>query len=143
MKKLDSFIFTGALINGKVIPKNPRYVRGSLAMFADSDIRVVVERKRTKRSKEQQGYYWGVILPYISEHTGHTSEELHEVFKHKYLSQKVIWRGGEMSIPRSTTVLSTNEMAEYLTNIILEAGELGIQVPEPDAKEVMRRQSDG
>lgn len=132
MKKLDSFIFTGSLIAGKIIPKNPRYVRGMLATYADTEIRVVVERRKRSRSREQNNYYWGVVLPEIATHTGHSAEELHEIFKAKYLSRKVLWRGGDIKIPSSTTDLSTNEFAEFLQNVILEAGELGIEIPEAD-----------
>lgn len=132
MKKLDQFIFTGELKGGKVVPQNPRYVRGSLAMYDDCEIRVVVERRKRSRSKEQNAYYWAVVLPEISLHTGHSVDELHLVFKQKYLSEKILWRGGEMKVAKSTAALSTNEFAEYLQNVILEANELGIEVPQAD-----------
>lgn len=132
MKRLDSFVFTGALRKGVVTPQNPRYVRGSLALYDDCDIRVVVERRKRSRSKEQNNYYWGVVLPEIALHTGHSAEELHEIFKTRYLAKKVLWRGGEMKIPKSTSELSTNEFTEFLQCVILEAKELGLTIPEPD-----------
>lgn len=134
MKKLDSFIFTGNLKSGKVIPQNPRYVRGSLQMYGDCEIRVIVEKKKKSKTREQLGYLFGVVYPEISIHTGHSVEELDKVMKAKFLRGKVLWRGGEMRITNSKSGLSSNEMAEFIQNVILEGAELGIEIPPPDSK---------
>src|SRR3990172_6045887 len=100
-KKLNSFIFTGVLRGGKVVPKNPRYVRGSLQMYADCDIRVIVEKRKRGKSKEQLGYLFGVVYPEISQHTGHSVAELDMIMKQRYLKQKVLWRGADMFVTGS------------------------------------------
>lgn len=140
MKKLDHFQYPGKLVSGDIVPNSPRYSHGMLAMYEDCEVIVHVERRRKKRSKEQQGYYWGLVLPSISEWTGYTPEELHEIFKVKFLKEKKLWRGTEIVTSRSTTVLTTNEFAEYLIEVIREAAELGIEVPPAD-KELMVIQS--
>lgn len=131
-KKLDTFVAFGKIENGKLVLKNDRYFRGMIAFFTDCPVRVVIERVKRGRSSNQNAYYWGVVLPEIALHTGHAAEELHEIFKAKYLKRKHVWRGGEILTIKSTTDLTTGEFAEYLSNVLLEAADLGIEIPEAD-----------
>ena len=119
-KKLNSFIFTGVLRGGKVVPKNPRYVRGSLQMYADCDIRVIVEKRKRGKSKEQLGYLFGVVYPEISQHTGHSVAELDMIMKQRYLKQKVLWRGADMFVTGSKAPLTSNELSEFISSVVLE-----------------------
>src|ERR1700744_1450672 len=130
MKKLNHFQFPAKLIKGDIVPNSQKYTHGMLALHEDCDVIVHIERRKKSRSKEQVGYYWGVVLPYIAEHTGYLPEDLHEIFKSRFLRAKKTWRGTAITTLRSTSDLSTSEMAEYLSSIILEANEMGIQVPE-------------
>lgn len=136
---LDTFTSRAELKSGKLILDKPSYFKGMLMQFSDCKVRVVVERLKKEKSRQQRGYYWGVVLPIIAEHVGHTPERLHDIFKQKYLLEKVLWRGGDIHIPKSTEELTSNEYAEYVSNIILEASELGIVVPEPDKELAVRR----
>lgn len=131
-RPLDTFTARGRLKDGKLIMDSDKYFRGMLFNFEDCPVRVIVERIRKEHSKQQRGYYRAVVLPMIAEYVGETPERLHTIFKEKYLREKVLWRGGEMYVPRSTEELSSNEYAEYLTNVLLEAADLGIVIPEPD-----------
>lgn len=103
-----------------------------LQLYENTPVIVTIERKKKNRSKEQMGYLWGVIYPLISQHTGHTAEDLHDIFKSRYLKRKKVWRGADMVTIGTTTELSTNEMSEFIANVRLEAEELGIVIPEPD-----------
>lgn len=131
-RKFERLIHEGHKVDGRLVLKNPRWFKGMLQQTPDCPVVVTVERKKRSRSKEQMGYLWAVVYPYIAEHTGHTPEDLHDIFKAKYLRRKRVWRNGDVVIVGSTSDLSTNEMAEFITNIIVEANELGISVPPPD-----------
>src|SRR3990167_4162214 len=96
----------------------------------DGDYVLEIYRKNIKRSGQQNNYYWGVVLETISESIGHTSEELHEIFKRKFLPPQIVtYRGKEIKMPNTTTKLSTIQFSEYLAKIFIEAGELGISIP--------------
>jgi len=136
MKKLDRFTFSGILKNGVILPLNGQWVKGMLQMYEDCRISVVVERKKSRRSKEQNAYLWGVVYREISKHTGHTPSELHGIFKAKFLRSKMIWRGAEVITLKSSTELSVGEMQEFLMEVIREANELGIVIPEPDRDQI-------
>lgn len=131
-REFDRLTHHARIEGGKLVLDNPRWFKGMLQMYSDAVVVVTVERKRKSRSKEQLGYLWGVVYPLISQHTGHSPEDLHDIFKSKYLRSKKVWRGGDVVVVGTTTDLSTNEMAEFMTNVIVEAGELGIEVPPPD-----------
>lgn len=103
-----------------------------LSLYTDCEVLVTIARRQKNRSKEQLAYLWGVVYPSISDATGHSPEELHDIYKTKYLRKKVKWKGAEIVVVRSTSVLSTNGMAEFITDVITDASTLGIVVPEAD-----------
>lgn len=142
MKSLKTFVAHGQIKDGVHSFDNERHVKGMLSLFSNTKTRVVFEKPRGTRSKNMNNYYFGVVLPEISEHTGFLVEELHEIFKSKYLRSKRVWRGGDMTVLKSTSSLTTDEFGEYLSSVILEAGELGITIPEADKEYRVKRDFD-
>lgn len=99
---------------------------------------ITLETETKSRSLPQNSYYWGVIIDLLSEHTGFTQDEMHEILKHKFL-RRTVWihtkhNTEEQSIiTRSTTDLSTKEFEEYLSQIRTWASaDLGLWMPEPN-----------
>ena len=65
---------------------------------------------------------------YLLEKNEHS---LHEIFKSKFLRKRRFWRGNTLTTIGSTSSLSLKEMSDFISAIILEANELGIEVPPP------------
>lgn len=101
--------------------------------LSKNDGRMVrIDLIQNKRSLRQNSYYW-LCLELIANHTGNTPDELHRIFKGKFLPTKnVKWRGIDYRMAKSTTELTKGEMVAYLNEIIREAGELGVELPSPD-----------
>jgi hypothetical protein len=78
--------------------------------------KVVVEVIRQKRSKNENNYYWQV-LEWLSEETGYTKSELHELFKGMFLKKHIEIKGKSYTVIRSTSELNTTEFEEYLSKI--------------------------
>lgn len=131
-RTFERLLHNGQLKEGKLVLDNPEWFNGMLSLYADTAVSVTVERTRHSKSREQLGYYWGVVLPELSSHTGHSIDELHEIFKSKLLRKQRVWRGQKLTTVGSTQDLSVNEMADFITNVIVEANELGIEVPPAD-----------
>lgn len=132
-KKLRTFTARAYIKGGELFFNSPRFFKGMIQQFEDNkNVDVTVSPRNRSKSKEQQGYLWGVVYPEIAEHTGHTPEELHDIFKRKFLLRKRFWRGAELAVVGSTQSLTANEMAEFISKIILEAGEMEIAIPDPD-----------
>lgn len=130
-KQFNRISCQGELKDGVLVPEVPGWLEAVLSSYTDCKVTVLIERTRTSKSKEQLGYYWGVVLPEIAYDTGHSVDELHEIFKSRYLRARKFWRGANLTIVGSTQNLSLAEMAEFITKVIAEANELGIEVPPP------------
>ena len=123
---------------GAVHLLEPKRFATSLARWpTGTPILVRVERAYPKRSLAQNKFYWGVLVHHISEHTGFTPAETHEVLKQKFLPQRKTLhnrRGVTIEsvvIGGTTTRLTTQEFRLYCDRIRLWAMEfLGVVMPE-------------
>ena len=99
---------------------------------AGASVQVYLREKRHARTMPQNRYYWGVLLSTIAAHTGHTSEDLHEVFKQRFLPRHFVVVGDqEHNVTKSTTELSKQEFTAYLHQVRAFAEtELGVLVPD-------------
>jgi hypothetical protein len=111
--------------NGKVMFKSDHHkhlFERFVAQFPDGKYRLEITSKKEKRSAEQNRYYH-FYLGLIARETGHTSEELHEWAKGKFLSTGISEIFGEkVRKKKSTTELSKGEFCDYLANIMVETG---------------------
>ena len=88
-----------------------------LEQFNGKQVTLEVLEKKSKRSDEQNKYYW-LYLGIISDETGHTVDELHNYFKGKFLTKEIKEILGEKTrITKSTTTLSKGQFCEYLLDI--------------------------
>jgi hypothetical protein len=106
--------------------------------------RVVIRLVRNLRTKEQNSYYWGMVLPYLAEAVrrvngerdlSYNSEDAHEDCKAEFLTRYLHNpETGEAigSKRRSTTVLTTVEFYDYVEQIRARSAYLGVPIPEPD-----------
>lgn len=87
------------------------------------------EKTKRTRSLQQNSYYWGVICKLVSDHTGYSPEETHQIFAEMFLSYEKDGR----TFTRSTTKLKTAEFEEYMENCRRWAAmELQVYCPLPN-----------
>ena len=133
LRKLTSFTSHASIKDGKLVLDNPPYFRTILSGYEDTPkVRITIEKQRGAKTLNHLGYLFGVVYPEIARHTGHSVDELDAIFKRKYLKKKLMWRGAELVTIDSKANLTSLEMGEYITNVIAEANELGIDIPSPD-----------
>lgn len=53
----------------------------------EDELEVIVRKKQKKSSNAQNSYYYGVIVKIISDHTGHSLDEIDSILKWKFLRQ--------------------------------------------------------
>ena len=93
-------------------------------------------KEKHERSNEQNRYYFGCVLPLISEHLGYTVEECHEIMKALFIPRLFHIKGLAVAACGTTTTLTTAEMEEYLSNIRSWASrELAVYIPMPNETE--------
>jgi hypothetical protein len=131
-------VFIGVVTEtGKLVLDAPKVFRAYVARFIGEEVEVEVRKRRSKRSTEQNAFYWSVVIPPLAEHCGYTHDEMHEALKAKFLGQEDLSRG--LLRIGSTRKLSTAEFSDYLERVtVWAAGELGVVIA-PPAREVVKR----
>lgn len=69
------------------------------------------------RSSNQNRYYWGIIIALLSDHTGYSTDEMHEACKHKFLKRVISVDWEDIEITTSTTDLTTAQFEDYCKQI--------------------------
>lgn len=101
-----------------------KYIDGLNDGFYD----LIIRKKKKSRSNNQNRYLWGVVYKMIADETGHSSDEVHEHVRWRFLRKH-----GKLETVRSTPDLSTVEMEKYLEDIRrFCATELNLSIPLPN-----------
>ena len=120
----------GDVENGKLVLHERDSFHEYLKSFSGK-VEMLLYAWKAKRTDKQNRYYWA-FLRMIGEETGYTEDELHELFKQKFLDKRKIQvLGQEIEMYPSTTKLSRKEMADYITQIEIFSG-----IQAPDSKSV-------
>jgi hypothetical protein len=96
---------------------------------------IKIEKYSKKRSSPQNRYYHAVVLKYLSETTGFSLSEMHEVLKAKFLPYERANRvtSEVVQFGRSTTELNTLQYEEFLEQVRVWAlNELDCLIPLPN-----------
>lgn len=124
-----------------VLDRNRGRISEAVKHFEGKDVIVTIERKRNKRSDNQNRYYWGVVVPLVADGIKNTwgdpvsHETAHELLKSQFLFwEKVSEYSGEiMRLPKSTTECTTTELEEYMEQCRQFAFEwFGVTIPMPN-----------
>ena len=111
---------------------NTPKLKRHLIPFRGQTVEVTVERRRKRRTQEQNAYYWGVVIRMIAEECGYrTAEEQQGV--HNALREMFLPRKGKLQIASSTATLDTVQFTDYIEQVRQWAAEeLGIYIPDPN-----------
>ena len=94
---------------------------------------VTVARHQKRRSLSQNNLYWKWV-EIVAEETGNDKEDVHDVFKKKFLTGEVreVFDGHQV-MRRSTADLNKSAMTEYMDRVsAFCATDLGIILPLPE-----------
>lgn len=119
---------------GKIPKVASEAIKRELLSLAGKRITISIEKYTNKRSTQQNAYYHSVCVKIISDHTGYTTDEVHELLKESFLGTKEIKIGDKASkVPNSTTKLTTTDFMVYISEIQQWAAEkLDIYLPDPN-----------
>ena len=136
----DLVVASATVTGGKIRIHNRRGFDRTLAQFKDGiQVEVTVSRLRATRSIQQNRYWWGCCVALVSEHTGYSPEEVHEMAKQMFLPRKMaVCNGngeivGEFVMGGSTRGMTTIEFGEFMERFKRWAAEtLDCFIPDPD-----------
>lgn len=93
---------------------------------------ITITKYKKDRTASQNKLMW-MWLGIISNDTGESPENLHNIFKLRFLgTEKIQSMGYSIEIPKSTTKLTTQEFTDYLDKIEGLALSIDIRLPHPD-----------
>lgn len=131
-RKLDEEMFYGELKEGKLILSREKIAK-ALSQYEDCRIEVMMRRVRNSKTKNQLGWFFGVVLKLISDHTG---DDIESLYRNVFLPQfapTIIkkWKGKEVISRKRISQMSSEEMSDFITRVMVEGADLGIVFPEP------------
>ena len=138
---LDEVIGVAQVKDGRLFIKNRRAFDQRIARFDDRWIlEVTVKRLRATRSQQQNRYWWGVCVELVSEHTGYTPEDVHEIAKQMFIPKRLAVADGngeiqgEFVVGGSTRQMNTEEFGEFIERFKQWAAEtLDVVIPDPES----------
>jgi hypothetical protein len=131
-------VTTGLVNRGRLKLRATPAFQHQLQSFRDGPVTITIERKTATRSTQANRLYWGVYVKALSDHTGYSPDEIHEILKAKFLPKKLAICDGngevldEYVIGGSTTKLDVIEFGDYLNAIHEWAVSLNCPLPELD-----------
>ena len=130
MSKKDYLGFFRVDERGTTIWKNLDQLKKFMSELPSNEYMIKISVFKEDRSIDQNRYYWK-LLEIIANEIGYEPEEMHEVYKFKFLKKTIQDTNGNLiKGVGSTRKLKVNEFTDYLNNIKKHASELNITIPE-------------
>lgn len=139
--KIEYGIIVGS---GEIIYPSPteekRLYRRMIAILKQNDGRYTIKagKESHKRSNQQNAYYWGVVLPCITDEFKRLGNNCNTDLVHEYLKTKfgkkviVNFESRGEKILLSTSKYSKQDFIDYLEQVLQFAAQtLEIEIPEP------------
>jgi len=129
----DKLEFTGYVRNGVLIVRNKHEFEQSVKRFDGKDVEIIVQKKRLVRSIQQNRLWW-LYMTLLSEATGYTKDEMHDICKFKFCKrERVIEKTGEViEYLQDTSRMTRTEFSEVVDKVIQWAAEMDIILPIPN-----------
>lgn len=126
-------IFSGIIEQGAVKLDNPSRYALYAKNLEGKRIELVLRKEKSKRSNNQNNYYFGVVCNVLGNYFGYDTEEMHEALKMKFLRTGAC----DLETVKSTTKLNTAEFEEYLETIRRWASvEYEVVIPLPNEVDI-------
>lgn len=136
---MQEIVTTGRVTKGKLHVRNWTRIAAQIARSKDRELVITIAPKHATRSRQANAWYWACVVGLVAEHTGYGPDEIHEIYKAKFLPKPLTFadrRGviiGEYVIGGTTSKLNVGEFYEYCERCRRWAGEtLGVVIPDPD-----------
>ena len=132
-------VFEGDIVNKKlkISEREKESIKRWCATFPNgTHVDLTIRKHKTKRTNDQNAYYWGVVVAILADYFGHdNAEDMHEDLKQVFNPIKSKVKPGK-TIGGTTTKLSTVDFFSAETSYVERicrwaAEEHNIYIPQP------------
>lgn len=107
--------------------------RAYLRTLAGKDVEIVVRKKRSQRSVDQNAYWWAVPVRLLAEHCGYSDDDMHYALLGECFGYKVGPTGHQMPNVSSSSRLSTEEFTRLIEWVLVWGPtEMQVDIPSPE-----------
>lgn len=141
MKRRSPIVASGFVEGGRIQWDNARLATAPLKAWEGERVTVTIAQEELNRSTRANAYLWGVVYKLMSEESGYTPEELHEVMRERHNGRTIIdpFTGEEKRIGLPTRDLKVEPFGHFIEAVMVDGAEwLGISFPEPRKHEEWR-----
>jgi len=131
--KVDSQVVNGRL------SRNRQSLKTAIEQFEGKNVTITIEKTRSKRSNDQNRYYWSGVVPIVHrglKDAGYaiSKDDTHLAMRAKFLSEPIPMEDGTyIDKFKSTTELTKSEFSDYIESIRDWAFDyLGVTIPPPN-----------
>lgn len=133
-------IFTRISESGKMPHSEAEKLREGMKAHYGKDVVITVERKRRKRSLNQNSYYWGIVIPMVQHMLVDFGNDVDPEETHAFLKEHVgkltgaivDGKGKRLAIVKSSASLNSAEFEVFLERIKRWAAAWGTVIPDPN-----------
>lgn len=135
--------FEGIVSNGHLPPPIRSNIMSAIQRMEGKNVAIRISEPSRQRSTRQNRFYWGVIVPMVTQmfvDAGNNvnRDEVHEYLK-QYIGKLTIVMetpdGFKRTVTRSSKELDTAEAEEYFEKIRAWAAGFGMQIPLPNEED--------
>ena len=119
---------------GQVIIRDRASFDNYAKTLQGSELEVIIRKRKSQRSSQQNRYYFGCVVKLIGEYCGYDTDDMHEALAMKFLRIEDCPITGAPRRKR-TPKTNTAEFANYVDQCIRFGAELGVVIPEPQQVE--------
>lgn len=128
------FIYYSNVKDAHLQPTVRQRINLDLKRFEGKRVEVSIKIQRSKRSEQQNRYYW-VCVGILADELALTKDETHEILKYKFLKRTLIIGDEEVVVTDSTASLNKSQFGEFVDNMKMWASmNLGIVIPDPNTQ---------
>lgn len=107
--------------------------RAHLRALAGQDVEIVIRKKRSQRSVDQNKYWWSVPVRLLAEHCGYADDDMHYALLGECFGYKVGPTGKQLPNVTGSSALSTEEFTRLIDWVLVWGPtEMGCYIPAPD-----------
>lgn len=119
--------------DGKMQRNTALQIANDIKHFEGKRIHLTIEKLKSKRSTQQNKFYW-VLVTILANEIGYDKMEMHDLIKFKFLrTEKVFEKTGEIfEYLKSTTELNKTDFADFIGSLQRWSAEtFNVILPDP------------